>query len=500
MNKSFKQLSEMPGTILKGDSAITPYLRDTMVEGDPDIVLRPRDVSDLKEILKLCGTDKIPATVCGARTSMSGSAAALSGAVISTEKICNFLEIEDNDSIITATAQTGMPLIDFKKKLEENGYFYPSHPTSVKDAFLGATVATNATGDDSFKYGPTRRWVRKMKVLLIDGTEREFVRPKESRPKEIKSKGGYYLNGPEIDRFIGSEGTLGIITEVTLDILKGVPEFYSIMVPFASNEDAIAFIHRHATRPSTCSGRTVSNPFTLSQSKGENLLDLRSLEFIDEVGVEIMRKHEGFPDLPENAKALVYSNTEFNPGKFEESVGLWLEELSNFGLEENLIDRTIVAVDRKEKEDMHSWRHFIPEWINETYRKYEEQGGGKVGSDWWVPLEHISEMMKWFYQASHESDIPFIAYAHIGNGHPHTNYFTRNSSEREKATSLVIEACKKAVAYGGGVAGEHGIGKIKRHLLPIQYPQEIIQKMRSLKTHYDPNWLLGQGNIFQTGC
>lgn len=478
MANSLEMLKNMEGAISKGDPAITPYLRDTMLEGNPDVVLRPAQTSDLKEIMKLCRTDRIPLTACGSRTSMTGSAAALSGALVATEKLNKFISIDDKGEAVTATAETGIPLIEFKNKLEENGLFYPIHPTSVNEILLGATIATNATGDDTFKYGPTRRWVRRMKVMLMSGEEIEFVRPKESHPAEIKGRAGYHLEGPEIERFIGSEGTLGIITEVTVDVLRGVPEFYSIMIPFPTNEDAISFIIRQSL-------------------SGQIKLNLRSLEFIDGTGIEIMKKHEDFPKLPDNAKALVYSNTEFEAGKFEESVGLWLETISKFGLDQTLIDSTIVAASRKEKEDMHSWRHFIPEWINETYRKFETVGGGKVGGDWWVPLKYLKEMLDWFYEISNEAKIPYIAYAHIGNGHPHTNYFTRNSRERETAKELVIKASRKAVEFGGGVAGEHGLGKIKRYLLPIQHNKAIIEKMKALKTHYDPKWLLGQGNIFE---
>jgi FAD/FMN-containing dehydrogenase len=475
MQKPIDKLKSLPGAISKGDPAITAYLRDTMVEGDPDVVLRPRDVGDLKDIVGLCNRDNIPLTVCGSRTSMAGSAAALSGALVATEKIDKFINITDDGKILTATAEAGMPLIDFKNHLEEKGYFYPQHPTSVNDALLGATVATNATGDDTYKYGPTRRWVRRIKLLLTSGEEIQLERPADDQVTEIKSKGGYLMTGPEIDRFIGSEGTLGIITEVTVDILREVPNYYSLFIPFPSNMEAMTFING------------------IIKSK---TLTPRSLEYADNTGLEVMRTHGTFPKLPDDASAIVYCNQEYNNGELEASVSIWLNTLEQHSLDQSLIDAAIVAVSKKEKEEMLSWRHQIPTWINETYRKLETSGGGKVGGDWWVPQPKMLEMMEWFYKISAECGIPHIAYAHLGNGHPHTNYFTKNSDERKKAKKLVMEASKKAVAYGGGVAGEHGIGKVKRYLMPVQYSQKVIDEMCALKTHYDPNWILGQGNIF----
>lgn len=468
-------LKALSRAIPKDDDAITPYLRDTMLKGDPDVVLRPRDKKDLLEIFRLCLLDKIPLTFCGAQTSMTGSSVALSGALVSIEKMDQFIDIVDNDNIVTATAECGIPLAEFKRIIEGKGYFYPMHPTSVNDIFFAPTVATNATGDDSYKYGSTRNWVNRIKVLMLDGREVELNRSMSRGQFEVKGRGGYFLDGEEIDYFIGSEGSLGLITEVTVDILKGVPDYYSLMIPFATNNAALKFVQYIALKQKM-------NP--------------RSLEFIDSMAVSVMRKNETFPEISEEVLAIVYLHQEYPKGDFNESLSNWFAVLEEYGLENKFIEMTMAGITEKEKSDMHEWRHFIPEHINDTYRKYEKFGGGKIGGDWWVPMEKMLEMMNWFYEISEASAIPYIGYGHLGNGHPHTNYFTRNQNERLEALKLVKDASKRAVEHGGGVAGEHGIGKIKRFLMPIQYSQKIIDKMKKIKTHYDPDWLLGQGNIF----
>ncbi len=160
------------------------------------------------------------------------------------------------------------------------------------------------------------------------------------------------------------------------------------------------------------------------------------------------------------------------------------------------INKDIAVADTNlKKEAMRLWRHQIPVKINEEYRHYWQQGGGKVGSDWWVPMDRLLVMMDYVYETGRQSGIPFLAFAHLGQGHPHVNYLCKTPEEKQKAELLLLDCCRKAVSLGGGVAGEHGIGKIHRDYLPIQWGASQIQKMRAIKSEYDPNWILGRGNI-----
>lgn len=119
-----------------------------------------------------------------------------------------------------------------------------------------------------------------------------------------------------------------------------------------------------------------------------------------------------------------------------------------------------------------------------------------MGSDWWVPVEKLLIMMDFFYATADASGLSYIAYAHLGCGHPHTNLQYRDAREKEKAHEVLRACCRKAVELGGGVAGEHGIGKLHTDLVSIQYPSKIIEQMRAWKLEYDPNWIFGKGNIF----
>jgi len=372
----------------------------------------------------------------------------------------------------------GTIIADLQKFVSEEGFYFPIAPTSKDNARIGASVATNCTGEDSYKYGAMRSFVRKLKVLLANGEERIFeAEPIKGNPKE-KNKAGYFLawDNPK-DLFIGSEGTLGFITEVTLDLLPKVSGFFAALAPFSSNQKALEFIIKIAS---------------------QNKLQPRALEMIDAAALDIMRTHESFPKLKSDVKALVYFKQEFqDEAESEKFLNKWYEVLSL--ADPSLTEHVLVARTHKEQEAFRKWRHHIPQTLNEKVRReLWPNDGAKVGSDWWVPILKLQEMMAYFYKLAEQAKLPFMAYAHLGSGHPHTNVLASNADELKLARAMLLKCCKKAASLGGGVAGEHGIGKIHRNLLQVQHPAKAIQQMKKWKAEYDPNYLLGRGNIFNS--
>lgn len=466
-----------PPLIYRGDAAITPYTCDAVISATPDAVFRASSVKEIQELLYYCHAKKIPVTCCGARTSMTGSSVSDTGIVMSLEKLSGIVEVNASD--LAVTVLPGTILGEMQRAVEAEGFFYPPSPTSRNECTVGASIITNATGDTTFKYGSTRRYVNELTVVMADGTLRKFTR-KNPPPLEFKNKAGYFLNGEEIDYFIGSEGTLGIVVEAQLKLLEGVPEFMTFMIPFLSNVDALHFISTHAQH-----GR----------------ISPRTMEYVDEAAARIMRTHSSFPKLSDDARAFVICQQEFLVGGEDDAIDAWLSVLYTVHTQQgaaSLTDSVIVARTGAEQDKVTTWRHHIPSIVAEKHRELQMSGGGKVGTDWWVPLPQMMEMMSWIYSESDNLNIPYIAFAHLGNGHPHVNYLTRNPDEKERAKVLVVESCRRAVAVGGGVAGEHGIGKLKRDLLAIQHPQNIIDEMRALKSKYDPQWILAPGNIFNS--
>lgn len=459
--------------IQRHDPAITPYTHDAVLTATPDAVFRPHSIAEIQEMVAYCNAQKIPLTVSAARTSMTGGPVCDRGIVLSLEGLTQILEL--NEEAATITVQPGVILGDLQRYAEERDFFYPPSPTSRNECTIGATIATNATGDTTYKYGTTRRYVRALTLVMADGSLKTVQRV-GTPPTEFKNTAGYFLHGEEIDYFIGSEGTLGVIVSAELQLLRGVPSFFTLVMPFPSNTSALEFI---VTPHTTISPRT--------------------MEYIDAQTLAIMEAAAGFPKLPANTQAIVICQQEYDADaldKIEDWYAVLQTTYTQLGTT-TLQDGIILAQTLAEQNKVAAWRHHIPATVSEQHVNLQKMGGGKVGTDWWVPLPRMLEMMVWAYSESDKLNIPYYAFAHLGNGHPHFNYMTRNPEEKVRAQDFVVNSCKKAVALGGGVAGEHGLGKLKRNLLPIQYPTHIIDEMRALKKQYDPGGILGVGNIFK---
>jgi len=473
-------LNQMPGSpdlILKGDERMEHYREDTMLRGDPDAVMRARDEQEIREALVFCNKNKIPVTFCASQTSMTGASVATEGLLISTEKLEGVVDIGPHRGMTLAKVRPGTVVADVQRAIEEAGFFYPVAPTSRDECRIGANVSTNATGEDSLKYGPLRLYVQSIKVILPDGTEKIFEREPNEVPSAAHNRAGYFVEWQNpIDLFIGSEGTLGFIAEATLKILPKSPEFFSALIPFPSNLKALECLVDAVKK------RTDS---------------LRTLEYIDCGALNAMKTAEGVPQFPEATGALLYYKEEFEGQKGKEAAFDKLYKYVLTHVPHMFADAIIIAETPKQKEEFRLWRHRIPEWANEEGRKYWTVNGGKVGSDWWVPVDNLLEMMDFFYKEADDLGLPYIAYAHLGRGHPHTNMFAKTMEEWKHAEEMLIRCCRKAVELGGGVAGEHGIGKIHTNLMPIQHPMKTIERMKSWKKLYDPNWILGRGNLFE---
>ncbi|MBI2344099.1 MAG: FAD-binding oxidoreductase [Deltaproteobacteria bacterium] len=461
--------------LFRGDARLTPYNHDTMLTGDPDALVRPRDIQECREILAYCHAHRLPVTFCAGHTAMTGSSVAQSGLLLSIEHLTGIRDIGLHNGRPQATAAPGVFLGDFQRAVASEGFFYPPSPTSRNEAMLGATIATNATGDNTYKYGTTRRYVRAMRVIMADGTQRLLERPADQQISELKNTAGYFLLGTPIDHFIGSEGTLGLIVEVTVDLLPQPQPHFGLLIFCPSNDVALSIIgeaHRDAA---------------VSPS---------ALEYIDQAALQIMATHPTFPSPPAAAQAAVLCYQEYAEEMRDPFMEAWFALLERAAPEMHaLLDATIVAEHPADEERLRTWRHHIPAHVNEIGHRLEGDDGGKVGSDWWVPIGQMPAMMAYMYHLSDAIHVPYLAFGHLGNGHPHVNYLARNAKERQMAIQAVDDCCRKAVALGGGVAGEHGLGKLKRDLLAIQHPTPVIDTMRALKQQYDPHWILGRGNI-----
>jgi len=225
------------------------YARDPVYQGSPDSVFRGTDLQSTSEILNFANQNKTPVTFCGSQTAMTGSGVADSGIALTLNPMAKILDMGTDPQTGEgfAICEPGILLGDLKIQVWDAGFFYPPDPTSFKEATLGGTVATNATGSDTYKYGPTRLYVQELNILTADGTAQTLTRKLPMPLAPAKNKAGYFLAGEDIDHHIGSEGTLGLITQIKIKLLSNVGRNVFFMVlPFSTYSKSLQAVQHIA--------------------------------------------------------------------------------------------------------------------------------------------------------------------------------------------------------------------------------------------------------------
>lgn len=446
------------------------YLEDASgFSGRAERLFKPRSAEEVAEILRAASASGTPVTVYGAGTGLTGGAVAQGGWVLSTERLTR-LEIQGEE----ARAEAGVALRDLQAAARRAGKFYPPDPTE-QAASLGGTIATNASGARSFRYGPTRRWVRELAVVLPSGQilrrrrgePVDFPLPAIPGPAVTKNTAGYRLEpGMDwVDLFIGSEGTLGVVVEATLALLPLPRELVTGVVFLPGDEAALRAVERW-----------------------RSLEGLRMLEFLDAKSLELLRPR--YPAIPARAGAALLIEQEAGS---ETALEEWTERLEAAGAD---LEGSWFAASEADRERFREFRHALPESVNDLVRR---RGLMKLGSDYAVPAARIREMLA-CYRSRCEAEFPgaYVIFGHIGDGHLHVNLLPSSDEEFQRGRGLMVEFARRAVALGGTVSAEHGLGKRKAGLLELQYAPEQIEAMKAVKRRLDPKWILGRGNLFAT--
>ena len=438
--------------------------------GYADALVRPKSTSDVVEIVKEANSKKIPITTIGNRSSLTGSAAALGGWILDTSQMTKIFEINTKEKF--AIAEPGMMLSEFKKIILENGVFYAPDPTSEKECFFGGSVATNASGSRTFKYGSTRKYVKALEVVLASGEVLNI-----RRPEIEKNTFGYLPFQNMTDIFTGSEGTLGVITKIEVQLLEKPENFFGGMAFFKTLSDALDFVIN--VRRNLLQNVPAVTP--------------RAVELFDCHGINIIKPDSTFK-IPEGTQAAIFFEQEYKAEEFETLLNNWLSFLEK---NKAIVDDTIIADKPKQQEELRTLRHKVPSYLFEEGGKFVKDGGGKVSTDWSVPISKIHEIVNFAEKLAKEVKIKDpVIYGHIGNGHPHYNFISNNSAEKKQILDVVHKTCQKVVSLGGTIAAEHGIGKIKKDFVKYQYPKQIIDSMKALKHSLDPNGIMAPGNMF----
>jgi D-lactate dehydrogenase (cytochrome) len=487
--------------IIKSEqNEIQDYLKDASnTKGYCDAVAYPESSMDIINILKGANEKKTKVTVCGNRTGLTGASVPMGGIVLSTEKMNKILEINTNEKF--AIVEPGVLLSDFLNELKTKNLYYPPDPTEL-NCFIGGTVATNASGSKTFKYGPTRDFILGMELVLPTGATLKLERGQnfsqknkltlktdsgktyelhlpELRSIQTKNAAGYFCkeNMDAIDLFIGSEGTLGIITKIKLKLLRPPEDTISCVLFFDDESNALNLLEE--AREASYQNR---------KSKTANYIDALALEFFDKRALKFLAKD--FSTIPENAKAAIWFEQECTTDSFDSILEAWNALMQKYNVNE---DTTWFAFSDVDKEKIKDFRHAISWKVNEYVARNNFR---KLGTDVAVPDKNFREFYFTLQSWVKQSNIDFVTYGHFGNSHIHLNFLPKNDVEFNESKNLYKKICEEAVRLGGTISAEHGVGKNKTALLKEMYGDKVIKEMFAIKKTLDPNLILGYGNIF----
>ncbi|MBA7519761.1 putative FAD-linked oxidoreductase [subsurface metagenome] len=519
---------------IKGEEAILSTHQDYCIDesklagGYADWLFFPKNEMDIVSIVNRMKEDKTPITISGARTGIVGSAVPTSGgAIISFDdmKLVKGISYDENTRKYFVRIQPGLTLeeladiLKYKRfsqehnldeedwvqafKKVERGHIFPVDPTEMTAA-VGGSIAANASGGRSFKYGAMRPWVKHLRVVIESGevldiergqyiaVDSKFIIKTSEKDIEIdiptykmpeaKNAAGLYAK-PDmdlIDLFIGSEGILGIITEVDLWLIEK-PEVLTNALFFKTEEDAINFVKKL---------RSIEN------------LDVEYIEFLDENAFNLLRsRRKTNPELanidtiPEDTTAATFFEIPFSDDTFEE-IFVKLDEIAT---ESNTsVDSGWSALEDNERDKFRRIRHAVPEIVNSiiSKRKATYPNLHKLGTDMSVTDNHLQDIMTFYHQTLKETTLEYVIWGHIGDNHVHVNILPKNMEELYLGKQLYKLFAKKSVEFGGSVSAEHGIGKLKHEYLEIMYGEEGVEQMRSVKLKLDPKGLFNRDNVF----
>jgi len=464
------------------------YLSDASFirEGHAERVVLPESIEEISEVLASANRDRIPVTVSGAGTGTVGGRVAFGGIVLATEKMNRIKSIVHQQVGGFAVVEPAVILSDLQRAVDQEGLLYPPDPTE-RGCYIGGTVATNASGARTFKYGPTRNYISRLKVVLASGEVLDLRRgavhadahgilplgnsiklklPDYRRAATRKNASGYFVEPgmDAIDLFIGSEGTLGVIGEIEVRLIPKPQGLLSGVVFFADEADVLALV-----------------------ADAREHADARALEFFDNESLNFLRTK--YPTIPTNAVGAIFFEQETNETNEETVLSQWQTLLD----QHHAFPDSWFATNEQDQAKLREFRHQLPVLMNEWFAHYKQR---KVSTDMSVPDAAFPGLFRLYKDTLRASGLRYTVFGHIGDNHVHVNILPRNDEEGARARELYVQYLKYAASVGGTLSAEHGVGKLKRDYLRFFYTDDQLREMAAVKKALDPNGILGRGNIF----
>ncbi|OLS19941.1 MAG: putative FAD-linked oxidoreductase [Candidatus Heimdallarchaeota archaeon LC_3] len=511
----------------------TSYLTDesALVHGHADKIFFPFTEEELQKIVVKANQENISITISGGGTGLTGGRAPLGGWIIATDEMTQIVSYSKSkkifkdkelnksleyhiekisDELAYLTIPVSITIKSIQNLVKELGWFYPPDPTE-RGAFIGGTIVTNASGVRSFKYGVTRTWVQKLRVILpnesitiqdrnkqeklgkktnivIVTNEKDLLipRPDYSLPKVRKNVAGPVIKDDDqpIDLFIGSDGIFGVITEVTIKLIRPPVQIMSMILFCESFDQALKIIN-------------------FSQKKrSHNIYPIPlSVELIDHNAVELLKPVNS--QIPKETHTIIYLEQDtYDVEKKIDDLEFWIKTFDGFGIQDSWVEDSFVGIE-KHKE----FRHSLPEIVNSMVKRH---GQAKLGTDYSVPdhltkelyklCQEIGKKFQMYRDNNGNFELPsHVLWSHAGDNHVHLNFLPKNKEESLFAKSLMVEMMYEIVKMGGSISAEHGLGKKKflnKNALYFQYNEEEIEKIKKMKKIFDPNGILNPGVLF----
>lgn len=440
------------GNVLTGADCEN-YARDETPDAVPvmpAIVVRPETTAEVSAIMKLADTRRIPVIPRGGGTGISGGAIPVPGSIVlSLERMNRVLEI-DRDNFV-ANVQPGVILSDLYTAIEEQELYYPLYPGEIHSS-VGGNVATNAGGMRAVKYGVTRHFVLGLEAVLPNG--------------DVITTGGKYVKcstGYDLSQLIaGSEGTLAVITSVLLKLIPPPGKKEVIFVPFDSLVNAIATVPAILKSGSLPVG----------------------LEFMERDIIEMVEKYTGkeFPMRGYEAYLMIIVEAES-----EEAIHAVATELGEICLNNGAIDIFMPGSERAKRN--------LLEMREKFYLAVCSFGKPEI-VDAVVPRSRIADFIGQVSALAAEYNVKLISYGHAGDGNVHLHPMKEDTPASDaRVKKLLQKLFETAVALGGTISGEHGLGTVKKKYLPLAADRAKIELMKRIKQAFDPNNIMNPGKV-----